>query len=109
NDIWGLRRPGAVEAVRESRCGVCVMHMLGEPQTMQRGEPEYGEVVDDVRAFLQARVDALMAAGVAKARICVDPGFGFGKATVEHNYALLARLGETVPRAGEGAAPFPLL
>jgi dihydropteroate synthase len=109
NDIWGLRRPGAVEAVRDSRCGVCVMHMLGEPQTMQRGEPEYGDVVDDVRGFLQERVDALMAAGVAKARICVDPGFGFGKATLAHNYALLARLAQTVPAAGEGAAPFPLL
>ena len=109
NDIWGFRRPGALEAVRETNCGLCVMHMLGEPQTMQRGEIEYGDVVTEVRAFLQERVDALTQAGIERARISVDPGFGFGKATREHNYALLARLPETAPQAGAGQAPFPIL
>ena len=109
NDIWGFRRPGALGAVRETNCGLCVMHMLGEPQTMQRGEIEYGDVVTEVRAFLQERVDALTQAGIERARISVDPGFGFGKATREHNYALLARLPETAPQAGAGQAPFPIL
>jgi len=109
NDIWGFRRPGALEAVRETNCGLCVMHMLGEPQTMQRGEIEYGDVVAEVRAFLQERVEALTQAGIERARISVDPGFGFGKATREHNYALLARLPETAPQAGAGQAPFPIL
>lgn len=109
NDIWGFRQPGAIEAVRDSRCGLCVMHMLGEPQTMQRGEIDYGDVVEDVRTFLQARVDALMQAGIARARICVDPGFGFGKATREHNFALLARLSESAPTPAAGQAPLPIL
>lgn len=109
NDIWGFRRPGAIEAVRDSNCGLCVMHMLGEPRTMQRGEIDYVDVVGDVRAFLEARVVALMGAGIAKARISVDPGFGFGKATLEHNYALLAHLPETAPPPPAGAAPFPIL
>ncbi len=109
NDIWGFRRAGALDAVRETNCGLCVMHMLGEPQTMQRGEIDYEDVVVDVRAFLQARVDAMTQAGIARARISVDPGFGFGKATREHNYALLARLTETAPQPGKGEAPFPIL
>jgi dihydropteroate synthase len=106
NDIWGFRLPGAIDAVRDSQCGLCVMHMLGEPQTMQVGEPAYQDVVSEVRAFLEERVAALTQAGVAKRRISVDPGFGFGKATVEHNYALLAHLPETAPR---GEPPFPIL
>jgi len=109
NDIWGFRRAGALDAVRDANCGLCVMHMLGEPQTMQRGEIDYEDVVADVRAFLQARVDAMMQAGIARARISVDPGFGFGKATREHNFALLARLTETAPQLGAGEAPFPIL
>lgn len=109
NDIWGFRRAGALDAVRDTNCGLCVMHMLGEPQTMQRGEIDYEDVVGDVRAFLQARVDAMTQAGIARARISVDPGFGFGKATREHNYALLARLLETAPQPGKGEAPFPIL
>ena len=110
NDIWGFRRPSAIDAVRDSRCGLCVMHMLGEPQTMQVGEPAYEDVVSEVRACLEQRVAALMQAGIAKRRISVDPGFGFGKAVVEHNYALLAHLPETAPR-GEPpfAAPVPIL
>ncbi|TKC80416.1 dihydropteroate synthase [Trinickia terrae] len=109
NDIWGFRQEGAVDAVRDSRCGLCVMHMLGEPQTMQRGEPSYGDVVDDVRTFLEARVSTLMEAGIARERISVDPGFGFGKAVVEHNYALLAQLPQTAPRPPAGARAFPIL
>jgi dihydropteroate synthase len=99
NDIWGFRMPGAIDAVRDSQCGVCVMHMLGEPQTMQIGEPAYNDVVADIRAFLEERVNSMMSAGVEKNRISVDPGFGFGK-TVEHNYALLARLPQTSPIVG---------
>jgi len=105
NDIWGFRMPGAIEAVKDSQCGLCVMHMLGEPQTMQAGEPAYADVVEEIRAFLDERVNTLMGAGVAKNRICVDPGFGFGK-TVEHNYALLAHLPETAPIVG---TPLPIL
>ncbi|ALL65894.1 Dihydropteroate synthase [Paraburkholderia caribensis MBA4] len=105
NDIWGFRMPGAIEAVKDSQCGLCVMHMLGEPQTMQAGEPAYADVVAEIRAFLDERVKTMMSAGVAKNRICVDPGFGFGK-TVEHNYALLAHLSETAPVVG---TPLPIL
>jgi dihydropteroate synthase len=106
NDIWGFRMPGAIDAVRESNCGLCVMHMLGEPQTMQVGEPNYNDVVGEVRAFLEERVKALIAGGVAKSRICVDPGFGFGK-TVEHNYALLANVQDTAPVID--GQPLPIL
>ncbi|WP_345811134.1 dihydropteroate synthase [Paraburkholderia sp. PREW-6R] len=106
NDIWGFRMPGAIEAVRESACGLCVMHMYGEPQTMQIAEPAYDDVISDVRHFLEGRVEAMKQAGIARERISVDPGFGFGKAVVEHNYALLARLSETAPQA---EPPFPIL
>ncbi|CAD6559849.1 Dihydropteroate synthase [Paraburkholderia sabiae] len=105
NDIWGFRMPGAIDAVRDSQCGLCVMHMLGEPQTMQVGEPAYDDVVADIRAFLDERVNTMISAGVAKNRISVDPGFGFGK-TVEHNYALLAHLPKTAPVLG---SPLPIL
>jgi dihydropteroate synthase len=106
NDIWGFRMPGAIDAVRDSNCGLCVMHMLGEPQTMQLGEPVYDDVVGEVRQFLEERVAALTQAGVARARISVDPGFGFGKAVIEHNYTLLAHLRDTAPRANP---PYPIL
>lgn len=106
NDVWGFRMPGAIEAVRDSECGLCVMHMLGEPQTMQRGEPVYVDVVSEVRQFLEERVAALKQSGIARARISVDPGFGFGKAVLEHNYALLAHLPDTAPRA---EPPYPIL
>jgi len=109
NDIWGFRRPGALDAVKGTNCGLCVMHMLGEPQTMQRGEIDYHDVVGEVRAFLEGQVDVLMQAGIVRERICVDPGFGFGKATREHNYALLARLRETAPPPRAGEAPYPIL
>ncbi|WP_240655555.1 dihydropteroate synthase [Paraburkholderia phosphatilytica] len=107
NDIWGFRMPGAIDAVRDSACGLCAMHMLGEPQTMQVGEPRYDDVVAEVRAFLDERVSALTQAGIVRNRISVDPGFGFGKSVVEHNYTLLAHLPDTAPRVdGE---PLPVL
>jgi len=90
NDIWGLRQPGAIEAVAGSNCGLCVMHMAGEPETMQ-SKPDYQDVVGEVSVFLADRIAELELAGVARERISVDPGFGFGK-SVEHNYALLAHL-----------------
>jgi len=90
NDIWALRRPGAREAVAaHPLCGVCLMHMHGEPQTMQRS-PMEGDAVPQVHAFLAQATAALRASGVAAARIAWDPGIGFGK-TVEQNFALLAR------------------
>lgn len=90
NDIWGFRQPGALEAVAGSDCGLCAMHMQGEPRTMQAA-PEYDDVVADVLHFLQEQVARLEAAGVAPGRISLDPGFGFGK-TVPQNYQLLREL-----------------
>jgi dihydropteroate synthase len=93
NDIWGLRREGAVDAVAaHPDCGVCVMHMHGEPQTMQR-EPMQGDAVPQVRRFLEERSELLRLRGVRPGRVAWDPGIGFGK-TVEQNFALLARQGE---------------
>ncbi len=93
NDIYALRRPGAIEAVAASDCAVCLMHMQGEPLTMQQS-PVYEDVVAEVGGFLAERVDAVAAAGIDRDRLVLDPGFGFGK-TLEHNLALLARLDET--------------
>jgi len=87
NDINGFRAPGAIAAVRDSDCALCIMHMQSVPQTMQ-DQPEYEDVVREVIDFLRQRIDTLTAAGIARERLCVDPGFGFGK-TVEQNYALL--------------------
>jgi len=92
NDIYGFRQPGAIEAVADSNCGLCVMHMQGEPRTMQSA-PRYGDVVADIRAFLVERVEALQTAGVNTSRVVIDPGFGFGK-TAAQNYALLRRIAE---------------
>jgi len=97
NDIYGLRLPGALDAVAASSCGVCVMHMQGEPRTMQQ-QPQYDDVAVEVARFLSERVHALHAAGVNDSRIVLDPGFGFGK-TVRHNYALLNQL-DHVTRLG---------
>lgn len=93
NDIYALRMPGAIEAVAASDCALCLMHMQGEPLTMQQA-PAYGDVVAEVRSFLAARVAALAAGGIARERLVLDPGFGFGK-TLEHNLALLRRLSAT--------------
>jgi dihydropteroate synthase len=92
NDVRALMRDGALIAAAETGLPVCLMHMQGQPQTMQEA-PCYQDVVADVLGFLQQRISACEAAGVTKERILVDPGFGFGKA-LEHNLALLARLPE---------------
>jgi dihydropteroate synthase len=90
NDVWALRRPGAIEMVAaHPACGVCLMHMHGEPQTMQR-TPMQGDAVPQVRDFLRARSEELRMLGVSVTRIAWDPGIGFGK-TKEQNFALLAR------------------
>lgn len=94
NDVRALRRPGALEAVAGSNLSVCLMHMRGDPQTMQQ-EPEYGDVVAEVGQFLAERVVACEAAGIDRARLIIDPGFGFGK-TLEHNLSLLRGLPELV-------------
>jgi dihydropteroate synthase len=90
NDVCGLTAPGAIDAVASSGAAVCLMHMQGDPRTMQAA-PAYDDVVAEVRDFLLARAAACEAAGVGRERIVLDPGFGFGK-TLEHNLALLAGL-----------------
>lgn len=92
NDINALRAPGAIEAVAASRAAVCLMHMQGVPANMQH-DPRYDDVVTEVAEFLAGRVAAAEAAGIALDRICVDPGFGFGK-SLDHNLELLRRLSE---------------
>lgn len=98
NDINGFRAPGAIEAVKDSDCALCVMHMLDNPATMQ-ANPEYNDVVREVTDFLAERIAALTAAGIDKERLWIDPGFGFGK-TVEHNYALLKASKQMVAELG---------
>jgi dihydropteroate synthase len=90
NDIRALREEGALRAAAELQCAVCLMHMQGQPRSMQQ-EPAYGDVVAEVAEFLAQRVRACVAAGLAEERIIVDPGFGFGK-TPRHNIELLANL-----------------
>ncbi len=92
NDVRALQAPGALLAAAQSGCAVCLMHMRGEPRTMQSA-PSYRDVVAEVREFLAGRLEACLAAGVPEERIVLDPGFGFGK-TLEHNLELLRRLGE---------------
>ena len=96
NDIFALRAPGALEAVADSAVAVCLMHMQGEPRTMQQA-PDYRDVVGEVEFFLAERAAAAVAAGIERERIVLDPGFGFGK-TPQHNLELiraLRRLRET--------------
>lgn len=90
NDVNALQSPGALRAVADSGVGVCLMHMQGEPRTMQHN-PHYQDVVAEVKDFLAARIVAAEGAGIARERIVIDPGFGFGKA-LEHNLALLRNL-----------------
>lgn len=90
NDVNALRAPGAIEAVAEANVPVCLMHMKGEPRTMQL-DPHYDDVVREVRDFLLERAAAAEAAGVSRDNIYIDPGFGFGK-TLAHNLALLGHL-----------------
>ena len=95
NDVTALRSDAALAGlVAERGALVCLMHMRGEPRTMQ-DEPRYADVVSEVAAFLESRLAYAVAAGVPEERICLDPGIGFGK-TVSHNLELLARLGEIV-------------
>ena len=102
NDIWALRQPGATQVVAaHPACGVCLMHMHRDPQTMQLA-PMQGDVLPQVLHFLELQAETLQALGIEKARIALDPGVGFGK-TVEQNFALLARQHELL------AAGHPLL
>ena len=90
NDIDALQDAAAMHAVASSNVAVCLMHKLGDPQTMQM-QPHYQNVVVEVRAFLRSRIAAAEAAGIQRKRIVIDPGFGFGK-TLEHNLALMREL-----------------
>ena len=90
NDVQALAAPGALEAVAGSDCAVCLMHMKGDPATMQQ-DPRYDDVVGEVRSFLAAAMARAVGAGIAAERIVIDPGFGFGK-TAAHNLALLRGL-----------------
>jgi len=92
NDIEALEAPGALDAVADTDCAVCLMHKKGDPATMQQA-PGYGDVVLEVRDFLLSRISACQIAGIETDRITIDPGFGFGK-TVEHNFKLLKGLAE---------------
>lgn len=101
NDIRALQAPGAVEIVAASDAGVCLMHMQGEPRTMQLN-PAYGDVVGEVGVFLKDRAAVAMGAGIGRDRIVLDPGFGFGK-RVDDNFSLLEHL-DDICRLG-----FPVL
>jgi dihydropteroate synthase len=90
NDVYALRQPGAIDVVKTSKVGICLMHMQGTPQTMQIN-PQYINVVSEVKSFLEARANDLVNEGMDKSRIILDPGFGFGK-TFEHNIELLQHL-----------------
>jgi dihydropteroate synthase len=99
NDVYALRREGAIDAVAELGVPVCLMHMLGEPRSMQ-DDPQYDDVVGDVHRFLTDRLFACELAGIDRRKVMVDPGFGFGK-TLEHNLALLRAL-ERFANLGSG-------
>ncbi len=90
NDVNALQAEGAVKVCAEAGIPVCVMHMQGEPRTMQTN-PQYDDVVVDIKKFLMERVEVCVAAGVLKQNIIIDPGFGFGK-TLDHNFSLLKHL-----------------
>jgi dihydropteroate synthase len=101
NDINGFRAPGAEDAAVETGCGLCIMHMQGEPRTMQI-KPMYTDFFEEVKTFLLERARLFETRGVEPSKICLDPGFGFGK-TVGQNFELLARTGEFV------ASGYPVL
>ncbi|AUI86860.1 dihydropteroate synthase [Vibrio azureus] len=90
NDVRALQEPGALKVAAESNLPICLMHMQGQPRTMQEA-PHYDDLMGDVAAFLQERVAACEAVGIDKSKLILDPGFGFGK-TIEHNYHMLAHL-----------------
>jgi len=95
NDVQALQAEGALDAVRESNCAVCLMHMQGTPGTMQAA-PNYQDVVAEVGQFLRDRLNAVRRVGLASNRLLLDPGIGFGK-TLEQNLALIGRLSELAP------------
>lgn len=97
NDVRALAEPGALEAAVETECAVCLMHMQGDPRTMQQA-PQYVDVVQEVTAFLVEKARSCRVAGIPAERISIDPGFGFGK-TLEHNAALLRGL-DSLARTG---------
>ncbi len=90
NDIRALQEPGALQVAAASKLPVCLMHMKGQPRTMQES-PQYENLMDDVAQFLEERIAACEAVGINKSQLILDPGFGFGK-TIEHNYHMLAHL-----------------
>ncbi|MDR5609272.1 dihydropteroate synthase [Arsenophonus sp.] len=92
NDVRSLHEPGALEAAAETGLPICIMHMLGQPKTMQQ-TPDYKNVVVEVKQYLSDEIERCEVAGIAKNRLIIDPGFGFGKNLV-HNYQLLAKLNE---------------
>lgn len=94
NDVYGLRKEGAAEVVSNSNCGVCIMHMQGTPKTMQLN-PSYSDLIGEIVSFLTDHAAVLERAGVQKNRICLDPGFGFGK-TVAQNFEILNKSGQFV-------------
>lgn len=98
NDINGFRATGALSAVKEADCALCIMHMQRDPLTMQI-EPQYRDVAGEVAMFLRERVAAMEQENVDRRRLCIDPGFGFGK-TLEHNLALLKNLGKIAADVG---------
>ncbi len=97
NDVRGLEAPGALRTVAGANCGLCLMHMRGMPQTMQV-DPVYAQVVEEVAAYLRQRLSAAQTAGIARRRILIDPGFGFGK-TLAHNLALFKNLAQLTDMA----------
>jgi dihydropteroate synthase len=90
NDVWALRKEGALQAARQTGLPVCLMHMQGQPETMQN-DPQYANVVLEVRHFLQERIDSAQTSGISKDKLLIDPGFGFGK-TLQQNLQLLNAL-----------------
>jgi len=101
NDINALRAPGAIDVLAQTEAGICLMHMLGEPRSMQQA-PNYQDVVEEVENFLLERCAALASAGIARSRVALDPGFGFGK-SLEHNLRLFQGM------QAVGAHAYPLL
>ena len=98
NDVEGFRADGALRLLSDSDCALCIMHMQGQPQTMQH-TPYYDDVVAEVGEFLSKRVAAAEDLGIDRRRLCIDPGFGFGK-NLSHNLTLLNRLGELQSAVG---------
>ena len=98
NDINGFRAEGALSAVNESDCALCIMHMQNAPLTMQL-QPHYDDVTAEVTQFLRETVQTMVQGGIDRRRLCVDPGFGFGK-TLEHNLALLRHIGRIAQETG---------